>query len=57
MFTLITVYEDGFSKSETCKNITDVFAAASVYSYDKECISIVAIDVNTKNFIIDYTRG
>jgi len=57
MFTLITVYDDGFSKSETCDNIVSVFTAAAIYAQDKECVSILAMNVNTKEFVIDFTRG
>lgn len=57
MFTLVTTYDDGFSKSETCETIVDVFSAAAIYAYDDECVSIFAINNTTKEFVVDFTRG
>ena len=57
MFTLVTTYDDSFSKSETCGTIVDVFSAAAIYAYDDECISIFAINNATKEFVVDFTRG
>lgn len=56
MYSIITTYDDGFSKSEIAEEINQVFSAAAIYSQDKECISIIAMDIQTKEFVIDFTR-
>lgn len=56
MYSIITTYDDGFDKSEIVNDIQQVFNAAAIYSQDKECISIIAIDTQTKEFVIDFTR-
>lgn len=56
MYTIITTYDDGFTKAETAKEITQVFNAAAIYSQDEECTSILVMDTQTKEFIIDFTR-
>lgn len=56
MYNLITVYDDGFTKSEVCRNVTEMFSAAAIYAQDDECVSILGINVETKEFVIDFTR-
>jgi hypothetical protein len=56
MYNLITVYDDGFTKSEICRNITEIFSAAAIYTQDEECTSVIGINVETKEFVIDFTR-
>lgn len=56
MYSIITIYDDGFGKSEIANDIQQVFSAAAIYSQDRECVSIVAIDTQTKEFVIDFTR-
>ena len=56
MYTLIRTYDDGFSQSEICHTISEVFTAAGIYTADKECVSILAINNATKDFIIDFNR-
>lgn len=56
MYSIITTYDDGFSKSEIAEEINQVFNAAAIYSQDKECISIIAMNIQTKEFVIDFTR-
>lgn len=56
MYCIVTTYNDGFTKSEICREITNVFSVASIYAQDQECAGIIAMEVETKNFIIDWTR-
>ena len=56
MYNLITVYDDGFTKTENCNSETDMLCAAALYAQDKECIIIIGMDIETKKFIIDFTR-
>lgn len=56
MYNLITVYDDGFTKTEICNSETDMFCAAAIYAQDKECIIIIGMDIETKKFVIDFTR-
>lgn len=56
MYTLITMYDDGFTKSECINEIQKVFSITSIYVYDKECVSIVAMNNETRDFIIDFHR-
>lgn len=56
MYILTTMYDDGFTKVETCNDITTVFTTAAIYLQDKECTSILCLDPETKEFVIDFTR-
>lgn len=56
MFNLIVVYDDGFTKSEVVNDPVTVFNACGIYLQDPECTSILCIDLETRDFIIDYTR-
>ena len=56
MYVLTTMYDDGFTKVETCNDIATVFATAAIYLQDKECTSILCLDLETKEFVIDFTR-
>lgn len=56
MYNLITMYDDGFGKSEMCSTVTEMFSAAAIYAQDEECASIIGINIETKEFVIDFTR-
>lgn len=56
MYHLITVYDDGFAKSEICRDITEMFSAAAIYTQDEECASVIGINLETNEFVIDFTR-
>lgn len=56
MYVLTTMYDDGFTKAETCNDITTVFATAAIYLQDKECTNVLCLDLETKEFVIDFTR-
>ena len=56
MYVLTTMYDDGFAKTETCSDITTVFSAATIYLQDKECTGILCLDLETQEFVIDFTR-
>lgn len=56
MYVLTTMYDDGFTKAETCNDITTVFATAAIYLQDKECTGVLCLDLETKEFVIDFTR-
>lgn len=56
MYNLITVYDDGFTKSEMCHDVIAMFSAAAIYAQDKECTSIIGMNIETKEFVIDFTR-
>ena len=56
MYTLISTYDDGFSKSECVNDITQAFAAAAIYAVDEECISILCLNNETRDFVIDFHR-
>lgn len=56
MFNLIVVYEDGFTKSEVVDDPVTVFNACGIYLQDPECSSVLCLDLETREFIIDYTR-
>ena len=49
MYTLISTYNDGFSKSECVNDITQAFAAAAIYS-------ILCLNNETRDFVIDFHR-
>ena len=56
MYTLISTYDDGFSKSECVNDITQAFAAAAIYAIDEECVSILCLNNETRDFVIDFHR-
>jgi len=56
MYVLTTMYDDGFTKVETCNDIATVFSTAAIYLQDKECTSVLCLDLETKEFVIDFTR-
>ena len=56
MYNLITVYDDGFTKSEICRNITEMFSAAATDTQDEECVRVIGINIETKEFVIDVKR-
>lgn len=57
MYTLITMYDDGFTKSEIVNELQTVFSTAAIYIQDKECSSIIAMNNKTKEFFIDFHRN
>ena len=56
MYVLTTMYDGGFTKAETCNDITEVFNAAAIYLQDRECTGVLCLDLETKEFVIDFTR-
>lgn len=56
MYVLTTMYDDGFTKAETCSDITTVFSTAAIYLQDQECTGVLCLDLETKEFVIDFTR-
>ena len=56
MFNLIVVYDDGFTKSEVVNDPVTVFNACGIYLQDLECSSVLCLNLETREFIIDYTR-
>lgn len=56
MYCVVTTYDDGFTKSEICREITNVFSVSAIYAQDPECVGIIAMDTETKEFVIDWTR-
>ena len=55
-YTLITMYSDGFTKAETSNNLPEIFYAVSTYIIDNDCTSVICMNNETKEFIIDYRR-
>lgn len=56
MYVLTTIYDDGFTKAETCNDITEVFSTATIYLQGKECTGVLCLDLKTRQYIIDFTR-
>ena len=56
MFNLIVVYDDGFTKSEVVNDPVTVFNACGIYLQDPECSSVLCLNLETREFIINYTR-
>ena len=53
MYVLTTMYDDGFTKAETCNDITEVFSAAAIYLQDRECTGVLCLDIETKELSED----
>ncbi len=56
MYTLISTYDDGFSKSEICDSFAQALDAAEIYIQDKECVGLLVVDIEDKTFPLDWTR-
>ena len=56
MYTLISTYDDGFSKSETCDSFAQALAAAQIYIQDQECVGLLVVDIEDKSFPLDWAR-
>lgn len=55
-FQVITVYEDGASKSEHVSDIQNALTAVSIYWMDPDCEMIRIYDCKKNINVLDYVR-
>ena len=57
MYVLTTMYDDGFTKVETCNDITTVFATAAIYLQETENARVFFVQTSKQKSLLLTSRG